>query len=139
MKAVFVDTAALIALGNRRDDFHLQAQTVRRELIKTGHGFVTTRLVIVELCNAFSHTGLRSTAVQVVESIEQSARWAVLDVDRELMAAGFALYRRMTDKEWGMVDCVSILIAGRLNIEDIFTTDHHFEQAGFRILLLRNS
>lgn len=137
MKSVFVDTAALIALGNRRDDFHRQARTVRRTLISGGCAFITTRLVIVELCNAFSRGELRNTAVQIVDSIEQSSRWTVIEADRQWIMAGFDLYRRMTDKEWGLVDCVSILVAQHFKIEDVFTTDHHFEQVGFRILLQR--
>lgn len=137
MTSIFVDTAALIALGNRRDDFHAQAQAVKQELIKTGREFLTTSLVIVELCNAFSSSGFRSTAVQLVEGIHQSTRWTVVDVDRELMAAGFDLYKRMADKEWGLVDCIGILVAGRLKITEIFTTDHHFEQAGLQVLLRR--
>jgi predicted nucleic acid-binding protein len=137
MTPVFVDTAALIALGNRRDDFHLHAQAIKRELIGVERPFVTTSLVIVELCNAFSSSGFRSTAVQMVESLHHSKRWNVVDVDREWMTVGFELYRKMTDKEWSLVDCISILVANRLKIFEIFTTDHHFEQAGLRILLPR--
>ena len=139
MKSVFVDTAALIALGNRRDDFHGPARTVRRTLIRGGYAFVTTRLVIVELCNAFSRGELRSTAARIVDSIEQSSRWTIIEADRPWITAGFDLYRRMTDKEWGLVDCVSILVAQHFEIQDVFTTDHHFEQAGFRILLQRTT
>ena len=41
----------------------------------------------------------------------------------------------MKDKEWGLVDCTSIIVARDMGITEIFTTDHHFEQAGFTILL----
>lgn len=41
----------------------------------------------------------------------------------------------MSDKDWGLVDCTSIIVAKNLGISEIFTTDHHFEQAGFQILL----
>lgn len=37
----------------------------------------------------------------------------------------------MADKEWGLVDCTSIVLAKEMGIHEIFTTDHHFEQAGF--------
>lgn len=43
----------------------------------------------------------------------------------------------MMDKEWGLVDCASIHVAKNMGIKDIFSTDHHFEQAGFQILLKR--
>ncbi len=41
----------------------------------------------------------------------------------------------MEDKGWGLVDCTSIVLAKEMGINEIFTTDHHFEQAGFTILL----
>ncbi len=45
----------------------------------------------------------------------------------------------MTDKEWGFVDCTSILVAKDMGIKDVFSADHHFEQAGFNILLKRSA
>jgi len=41
----------------------------------------------------------------------------------------------MTDKEWSLIDCISIIIAEEFRITDIFSNDHHFEQAGFNILM----
>ena len=51
------------------------------------------------------------------------------------MNEGLALFGKYNDKDWGLVDCISIAVSKTLNIEDIFTTDKHFEQAGFRKLL----
>jgi hypothetical protein len=39
------------------------------------------------------------------------------------------------DKDWSLTDCMSISLANQLNIRQIFTSDHHFTQAGFEILL----
>ncbi len=55
------------------------------------------------------------------------------------MNKGLELFKRMLDKEWGLVDCTSIAIANDLGITEIFTTDHHFEQAGFNILLSKKN
>ncbi|MGE0084776.1 MAG: type II toxin-antitoxin system VapC family toxin [Desulfococcaceae bacterium] len=135
MKPVFVDTSALIALGNKEDIFYHQACRIRLELVRTKRKFATTNLVIAELCNAFSNIRFRSIAISTVESIQQSVMWNYIVSDRKLMDEGFALYKKMKDKSWGMVDCVSIVTAEKFGCNEIFTTDHHFEQAGFRILL----
>jgi uncharacterized protein len=42
MTAVFVDTAALIALGNKQDKWHHQAVAISRQLTLAGCRFVTT-------------------------------------------------------------------------------------------------
>ena len=52
-----------------------------------------------------------------------------------MMQKGYELYRKMGDKEWGLVDCTSIVVSREMGITEIFTTDRHFEQAGFAILL----
>jgi predicted nucleic acid-binding protein len=49
-------------------------------------------------------------------------------------AALIALGNRR-DKSWGLVDCSGILVARKLGITTVFTADHHFTQAGFKILL----
>lgn len=42
-----------------------------------------------------------------------------------------------SDKEWGMTDCLSFAVMARHSIDAALTSDHHFEQAGYAALLLR--
>jgi hypothetical protein len=135
MKPIFVDTAAFIALGNQRDDSHKQARHIQKQLAKQPVQFVTTNLVIAEYCNAFSSIKLRTIAITTVETIFVSKRWQYVHIDENLMQQSYVLYKQMTDKNWGLVDCSSIVLAKQMQIQEIFTTDHHFEQAGFQILL----
>ena len=39
------------------------------------------------------------------------------------------------DKEWSLTYCISFVAMNERDITDALTSDHHFEQAGFRILL----
>jgi predicted nucleic acid-binding protein len=39
------------------------------------------------------------------------------------------------DKEWSLTDCISFVVMNERGITDALTSDHHFEQAGFQILL----
>ncbi|MDD5229563.1 MAG: PIN domain-containing protein [Methylococcales bacterium] len=135
MNMVFVDTAALIALGNKRDSFHHVAWQVQKELVKNQSHFITSDFVIAEFCNAFSRVKFRETAVQMVNSIYQSKAWTVTSISEDLMAKSLHLFTQMQDKEWGLVDCSSIILAKEKQITSVFTADKHFEQAGFEILL----
>lgn len=135
MSPIFVDTSALIAFGNKDDIFHQQADMIRQELVKSRRTFLTTSLIIVELCNAFSKNRFRSVSVEIIEGIHNSDKWTYVDVNKKLMKRGFELFKKMSDKEWGLVDCVSIIVARDFGIVDVFTTDRHFEQAGFQKLL----
>lgn len=46
------------------------------------------------------------------------------------------LYVRRPDQAWSFTDCTSFRLMKARKIRDALTTDHHFEQAGFRALLL---
>lgn len=139
IKPVFVDTSALIAIGNRRDVFHCQALTVKEYLKRSKRDFATTSAILLEFGNAFSPLGLKPSAIKLIEAARQSKKWKTVIIDEKLIYRGFELYRQMKDKEWGLVDCTSIIVARDMGITEIFTADHHFEQAGFTILLKKNT
>jgi predicted nucleic acid-binding protein len=135
MSPIFVDTSALIALSSKRDKFHKKARRLRRELVRERKTFATTDAVILEVASYFSRSQWRPTAVRLIKDIKNSKAWNCLTIDDDLMKRGFKLYESITDKDWTLVDCIGIVVARDLEITEIFTTDHHFEQAGFKILL----
>ena len=73
--------------------------------------------------------------MQLVDALERSRRVEIVLVDERLERLGWQLFRAREDKDWGMTDCVSMSLMADRCIQDIFTADHHFEQAGFNILL----
>lgn len=134
---VFVDTSALIAIGNKRDAFHAQAQEVNDQLIQSNSFFVTSSAILLEFGNAFSTVNLKPFSIRLIDAIMQSKKWKSVVVDENIMNDSFDLYKQMIDKDWGFVDCSSIVLAKSLGIQNVFSTDHHFEQAGLNILLKR--
>ncbi len=52
-----------------------------------------------------------------------------------LLEQAVKMYSARADKSWGLVDCGSFLVMSQEGIFDAFTTDRHFEQAGFNCLL----
>jgi uncharacterized protein len=53
----------------------------------------------------------------------------------DLFRRGTELFAARPDKEWSLTDCISFVVMNERGINDALTNDHHFEQAGFRILL----
>ena len=51
------------------------------------------------------------------------------------MERALLLYSDRPDKFWGLVDCASFIVMSDEGISEAFTTDRHFEQAGFECLL----
>ena len=56
-------------------------------------------------------------------------------MDLALIAKAVDRYLRYADKSWGLVDCASFIVMRERGITEAFTTDIHFEQAGFSRLL----
>ncbi|NBC49338.1 MAG: PIN domain-containing protein [Gammaproteobacteria bacterium] len=132
---VFVDTAALVALGNRRDDWHAAAVAVSRQLTLAGCRFVTTDAVLLEVGNTFSRADYKPIANRLIGTAQRSQSWHCIPVDRGLFDRGFALFRDRADKDWSLTDCTSVVVALDLEIQQVFTTDRHFAQAGLQVLL----
>ncbi len=59
----------------------------------------------------------------------------IVPLSEALYARAAKLYRERADKEWGLTDCISILVMQDRGLTDALTTDGHFQQAGFRALL----
>jgi predicted nucleic acid-binding protein len=59
----------------------------------------------------------------------------IIPVSPTLLADGWTLYCQRLDKEWGLTDCTSFVVMTQAQITQAFTSDHHFEQAGFIKLL----
>jgi hypothetical protein len=38
-------------------------------------------------------------------------------------------------KEWGLTDCLSFVVMNERGVTQALTTDEHFQQAGFKVLL----
>jgi predicted nucleic acid-binding protein len=53
----------------------------------------------------------------------------------ELFQRGLALFDKRPHKKWSLVDCISFVVMKQRRLTDALTTNHHFEQAGFQVLL----
>lgn len=132
---VFLDTAALLALANKRDALHQQAKTARSRLAREGRFILTTEWVLTEFLNALQRPPARTLAIQMIEQLCQSKRVQIRGAVTEDWHAGYALYQSRPDKAWSLVDCISIQFCQQQSIREIFTSDRNFIQAGYQILL----
>ena len=132
---VFVDTSAWLALINKSDTFHVKAKNIRDILLRDNIQFIVTDYVIVEVANSLSKIPWRSSAIQLINSIQLSENTRVVEINKEIYNEAWGLYSNRTDKEWGLTDCASFVVMKRYAITVAFTNDHHFEQMGYNILL----
>jgi predicted nucleic acid-binding protein len=137
LKRVFADSAYFIALLSADDALHAPAVEYAT-LLETDAAteLVTTDAVLVEVLNGASRRGsaAREKAVSLVRMLQSSSA-RVEPQTRDLLNEAIDLYASRLDKDWGITDCMSILVMQRLEIEEALSPDRCFEQAGMKALL----
>lgn len=131
----FLDTAYAIALSAPGDQFHAKAEELADQMERDGTKIITTRAVLLEIGNALAKQHYRADAVALLEALEQDPNVEISPLTEDLFARAFQLYRSRPDKEWGLIDCVSFMVMQEQGITAALTTDDHFRQAGFHVLL----
>lgn len=131
MSVVFADTSFFIALASEHDAYHdgaIQFAANQQDSL------LTTDFVLIELGNHFSRVGDRESFLALLSDL-QNGKDEIIAASRELVERGIQLYSQRNDKSWSLTDCTSFIVMEERGISDALSTDHHFEQAGFGILL----
>jgi len=132
MKPVFADTAFFLALINPRDRYYRSASSLNSRL---NVPLLTTAWVLLEFANAISASHARKSFERLLIRLRSESDAKIIAPEPDLFERGCQLYVSRPDKEWSLTDCISFVIMEREGLTDALTADHHFEQAGFKILL----
>jgi predicted nucleic acid-binding protein len=135
-KTVFADTIFWVALI-RRNDQHRSAVLPWQNRIQTeGIRIVTTEAVFWEFLNICSDIHLRRIAANSYQACINDPSISIVRFHSRDFRSAFGIYRSHMDKEWSLTDCFSFQVMTKRGLTDALTTDHHFQQVGFRALLL---
>jgi predicted nucleic acid-binding protein len=135
MKAVFADSLYWIAIARPGDPWSAAAHKAKAELGEVR--IVTTDEVLTEFLTALSGGGpkLRQQAASIVREIIASPHLRVIPQSRDSFLDGLRFYELRGDKEYSLIDCISMTAMRSESITEILTNDHHFEQEGFAVLI----
>jgi len=138
MRSVFVDASAWVAVVNRRDQYHPTASALYQQLAQEKALIITSSWTTYE---ALSITKTRigiGQAEHLWQMVNDPEATQFVPVDSEIEAAALDLFFHYRDKDWGVVDCSSLIIMNKLGCRTAFAFDEHFSQAakqyGFEIL-----
>jgi uncharacterized protein len=131
-RRTFVDSLFVIALVNRRDQYHDQALALAASL--RGEPLLTTDAVLLEIGNGLART-YKKEAVAILEELRTADELKIVHLTPDLFDRAFHLYKTRQDKEWGLVDCVSFIVMKDEGLHSALTFDRHFRQAGFEALM----
>jgi uncharacterized protein len=132
MTRYFVDTWFFIVTIDPTDT---HAAAVRRlgQRLRT-EWLITHDAVLTELLNWFADEGslmrrrVAETARDVLREVD------IVATDRPLFLKSLALYGARSDKEYSLVDCMSMVVMRERGITHVLTNDHHFRREGFIVV-----
>ena len=135
MTSVFADASYWIALLRGDDQWHEAALLAQERLGEAR--IVTTDEVLTEVLTGLSRHGWewRTRAVGVVRDILAHPGVRVIPQTHETFLEGVSRYDRRPDKGYSLQDCISMNVMEAEGITKILTSDRHFEQEGFTILM----
>lgn len=133
---IYLDTVFVQGLLNRRDKYHSAAQRLL-PIVRAAAEVYVSDAVLVEIANGLSSYN-RSGAAEFIRQCYATANMHVIPVDSELLLRGLDLYEARPDKDWGLTDCVSFVIMSDRGLVDAITADVHYQQAGYRALMLES-
>jgi uncharacterized protein len=135
IRTVFIDAACLVSLINPRDGMHQKA----RDAFDAARDaqFVTTDAVLTEVLNYYSERGdyLRGEALKIVKALMNREDVNFIYHGKYWFYLGLERFEDRQDKGYSLTDCMSMVIMESDGIQEVLTSDKHFKQAGFTILM----
>jgi len=117
---------------NPQDGWHEPALSLSR---RRQGPLLTTVWILLEVGDALATGPNRRLFTRWLDSLLASAQLEIIPASNDWFFRGLALYRGRPDKEWSLTDCISFVVMSERSLTEALTSDHHFEQAGFTVLL----
>ena len=134
---VFADTFYWLAISSPTDQWRESVLKIVATIENLS--LVTTEEVLTEFLAGMAGRGdyQRSLAIRMVRSILTDEEVTVLPQTHETFLDGLDLYERRVDKGYSLTDCISMNACRQETITEVLTSDHHFAQEGFIVLISR--
>ncbi|HEX9731904.1 MAG TPA: PIN domain-containing protein [Thermoanaerobaculia bacterium] len=130
---MLLDTSGLLCLLHRAEPYHERACGA----YKAAHDRLTTDYVVAELIALATVRRLRRRNVLTfVKDLLDNPDIETVWVDELLHREALELLAQRQDKTYSLCDAVSFVLMRQRKLDEALTTDHHFEQEGFKILLV---
>ena len=133
--SVLIDTSALLALANPRDQYHMRAVAIAKRLVESGSRLIGTVLILAEFQAHFLYLMGPARARAIVTDLMNDPMYEWRDVSAELVTAAVSAWlERFRDRRFSLADAVSFEVMSQDGLEQAFAFDRRFRTAGFEML-----
>jgi predicted nucleic acid-binding protein len=130
---LFVDSGAWIALRNRRDQHHAEADQFFRETLRRRIRLVTTNLIIAEIHRLTLFRVGVDAAARMLDRIDESPSVRVHFASAQDHAAARRWLERLAPRPVTYADAVSFSVMESIGCTRVLGFDQDFEVAGFEL------
>jgi uncharacterized protein len=134
-RRVFGDTSFFFALVAKRDPAHRPAVAAYEKLLRAGARVVTTDYIVDETLTLTKARIDARSAQALLDRIESSEAIDLELLGSDRFVASKQYFRKHSDHGYSFTDCASFVVMDEMEIRSVLTTDRHFKEAGFEILL----
>ena len=78
---------------------------------------------------------MRKQAAKMVRLILENPNVTVIPQTRDSFLKGLTFYESRNDKEYSLIDCISMNVMKNESLVEVLTNDRHFEQEGYTVLI----
>ena len=128
MNTIFLDSVGLIALWDKRDQWHAAAKVCLAAQGSDTTRYVTSSYILLECANHAARRVYRPEVVRVREELGMAGD--LFEPLPEEVHAAWDAYARGVAGTASLVDLVSFAVMRRLGITQAFTNDKHFTSVG---------
>lgn len=132
MKSLFVDSSALVALGDDTDDHYKKADRFFRNQLGATR-FITSDFVLDETLTLLSRRIGATNAVAFAQGLLASRAYRVYYVDAALLAMSLDFLVKYADKGVSFTDATTMAFVRTQRIPKVFTFDSDFRKSGFDV------
>lgn len=105
---IFLDTAFVLALLNRRDQYHLKAKSLLARLQAASEIWLS-EAILIEIGDGLAAVN-RQGASDFIRNCYTTPNMKVVTIGTSLLRRASVLYQSRQDKQWGLTDCISFVI-----------------------------
>jgi len=129
---VFFDTGAIYGHINIKD---LEHKKIKAFIDNFKGKFLITDYIFDEIITLILQRLDHKTASIVGNILLNSPQIINYHVSENDVKDGWKLFSMRQDKKYSFTDCISFVVMRKLNIQKCLTTDKHFRQEGFEIVI----
>jgi len=126
---VFVDASAWVAITNKSDRNHGDAQQIYQRLLQSETPFMTSTWTAYEALSIVKTKLGHRQAERLWERMVRHSVVTLIKVNEKIERDALRLFWRYQDKDWGVVDCSSLRIMEETGCYRAFAFDRHFTEA----------